>query len=131
MYAPAAPSPNPTGSRRRSLPRGARARAVARCASLRPRRPVQEQDDDDHGGDAGGQRRDRCEQADRHASGRPPPRTSRPASARNSASAPRATATIASVEVPPPPASEETALMVGAGVSDDSGPDQSTTWPSE
>ena len=37
---------------------------------------------------------------------------------------------IASVELPPPP-SEDFASMVGAGVSDDSGPDQSTTEPSE
>ena len=68
--------------------------------------------------------------ADGHASERPPFRESRPTIATTSAAPPRISATIASVELPPPP-SELFASIVGEGESELSGPDQSTTEPSE
>ena len=64
-----------------------------------------------------------------HVSDRPPRAASEPTET-SSASAPSASATIVSVEVPPPPM-DESASIVGAGASDDSGPVQSTTDPSE
>jgi hypothetical protein len=45
--------------------------------------------------------------------------------------APTISATIARVELPPPPPNELLASIVGAGVSELSGPVQSTTEPSE
>ena len=73
------------------------------------------------------------DQADAHAAGHatgrrpakmPPMPTSRPAAASTSA-------TIVSVSVEPPPPRSDTARTVGAGVSEPSAPDQSTTVPSE
>src|SRR5204863_3860477 len=68
--------------------------------------------------------------AARHASARLPDWANKPATATTSASAASATATIPSVLLPPPP-SEDFASIVGDGVSEDSGPAQSTTVPSE
>src|SRR5439155_16410672 len=65
-----------------------------------------------------------------HASARRPDLPMRLATATTSASTASASATIPSVLLPPPP-SEAFASIVGAGVSADSGPDQSTTLPSE
>src|SRR5579864_631289 len=76
-------------------------------------------DDDDHGG---GERRP-------HVSDRPP-RATRAARPTSSAAPASTIATTSSVEVPPPPI-DDSASIVGAGVSDDSGPDQSTIDPSE
>ena len=65
-----------------------------------------------------------------HAIGLFPPRERRAPIATTSAIAPSASATIVSVLVLLPP-SELFASIVGAGASDDSGPDQSTIEPSE
>src|SRR4029077_4139257 len=81
-----------------------------------------------------GRQRERCDGDSRdepqslHASVRlPPERSATPAS--TTPTIPTTSAMIASVELPPPPI-DETASSVGAGVSEDSGPDQSTTDPS-
>src|SRR5437867_7224382 len=70
-------------------------------------------------------------QANRHASGRLPDRPTKPAAAATRASTPTARATMANVLLPPPPPREDFASTFGAGESDDSGPAQSTTVPSE
>src|SRR5437899_4347193 len=67
--------------------------------------------------------------AARHASERLPLPIRIAAMPTTSASPPTAIATIASVDVPPPP-SDDLASITGAGASDDSGPDQLTTEPS-
>src|SRR5207248_1421965 len=66
----------------------------------------------------------------RHVNVRPPVRATNDTAASTAANPETASATIASVELPPPP-SDDFASTVGAGVSDDSGPAQSTTDPSE
>jgi hypothetical protein len=99
-------------------------------ASLRTWGCVQQQRDRDDGHDARGKCDEREREAERHAMDRPP-RASSDATATTSATAPTASATIASVDVPPPPPSDDTVFTTGAGVSLDSGPDQSTTVPSE
>src|SRR6185503_10153674 len=86
------------------------------------------------GGRPGQRRRQRSEDredppANDHASARPPLRESRPTIATTSAPPP-IRATIATVELPPPPR-EDFASIVGEGESELSGPDQSTTDPSE
>src|SRR5439155_6940930 len=75
-----------------------------------------------------GGERGECESGPPHASVRLPVPPSSAAMPTTSATPPRTSATIASVEVPPPP-SELLASIVGAGASELSGPVQSTTLP--
>src|SRR5436190_10433608 len=93
------------------------------------RRRLEEEHHRDDGGHARGEC-DECEQETRRHAICLPPRARSAAPASTSATAPSARATIESVEVPPPP-TDDTVFTTGAGVSADSGPDQSTTDPSE
>src|SRR5512140_2952846 len=83
----------------------------------------------------GRQRQGRCHRREgddddaSHATGRVPRVASATAPSRTPIP-PTTSAMIESVELPPPP-SDEFASILGAGVSDDSGPLQSTTEPSE
>ena len=65
-----------------------------------------------------------------HATGRLPPRVASATPPSRTPIPPTTSAMIAKVELPPPP-SEDFASITGAGASDDSGPLQSTTEPSE
>jgi hypothetical protein len=74
--------------------------------------------------------RECCDEPASHASERLPPESS--ASPPSTIPiAPTTSATIASVELDPPPPKDDLASIVADGVSEDSGPLQSTTDPSE
>src|SRR5439155_15879029 len=100
----------------------ARRRRRAQQCRVCPRRSRQDERDRRHKGDRA------SSPPETHASDLFP--ESRPTAPSTRAAPATINATIARVELPPPPI-ELLASSRGAGVSDDSGPDQSTTSPSE